>query len=189
MEMLAEQLEIVHRQWTEDGFDFEGKHYTLENGTALPRPVQQPHPPLLVGGAGRRGTLEPAVRWADEYNTTFPTDDEVVERRRRLLEECERQGREPLRFSLMTMCIVGGDAAEFEERARRIYDLSPRQSSFADWLRERRTGGILGTVDEVVERLQRLESLGVDGVMLQHLRHEDLDSVALIGREIASAVE
>jgi F420-dependent oxidoreductase-like protein len=188
MEMLAEQLEIVHRQWTEDGVDFAGTHYTLESSTALPKPVQQPHPPLIVGGAARRGTLEPAVRWADEYNTTFPTDNEVVERRRRLLEECERQDRDPLRFSLMTMCIVGRDAAEFEERARWIYDLSPRQATFDDWLRERRTGGILGTVDEVVERLRRLASLGVDGVMLQHLRHDDLDSVALIGREIAPAV-
>src|SRR3954465_10381517 len=155
MESLAEQLEIVHRQWTEDGFDFSGKHYVLESSTALPKPVQQPHPPLIVGGGARRGTLEPAVRWADEYNTTFPTDDEVVERRRRLLEECERQGREPLRFSLMTMCIVGTDAAEFEERARCLYDQSPRQASFDEWLRERRAGGILGTVDEVVERLQR----------------------------------
>jgi F420-dependent oxidoreductase-like protein len=188
MEMLAEQLEIVHRQWTEDGFDFAGKHYALENSTALPKPVQQPHPPIIVGGAARHGTLRAAVRWADEYNTTFPTDDEVVERRRRLREECERQGREPLPFSLMTMCIVGKDAAEFEERARWIYAASPRQASFDEWLRERRTGGILGSVDEVVERLQRLASLGVDGVMLQHLRHDDLAGVELIGREIAPAI-
>jgi F420-dependent oxidoreductase-like protein len=188
MEMLAEQLEIVHRQWTEDGFDFAGKHYTLANSAALPKPVQQPHPPLIVGGGGKRGTLAPAVRWADEYNTTFPTDDDVVERRRRLLEECERQGREPLRLSVMTMCIVGRDAAEFAERARRVYELSPRQTSFDDWVSERRTGGILGTVDEVVERLQGLESLGVDGVMLQHLCHDDLDSVALIGRELVPAL-
>ena len=188
MEMLAEQIEIVHRQWTEDGFDFAGRHYALESSTALPKPVQQPHPPLIVGGGGKRGTLVPAVRWADEYNTTFPTDDEVVERRRRLLEECERQGREPLRFSLMTMCIVGRDAAEFEARARGIYELVPRQASFDDWLRERRAGAIVGSIDEVVERLKRLESLGVDGVMLQHLRHDDLDSVALIGRELVPAL-
>src|SRR4051812_25147625 len=156
MESLAEQLEIVHRQWTEDGFDFSGKHYVLESSTALPKPLQQPHPPLIVGGAGRSGTLEPAVRWADEYNTTFPRDDEaLVDRRRRLLEECERQGSEPLRFSVMTMCVVGANATDFAERARWIYDLSPRQASFDDWLRERRAGGILGTVDEVVERLQR----------------------------------
>jgi F420-dependent oxidoreductase-like protein len=188
MELLAEQLEIVHRQWTDDAFDFDGEHYAIEDGDAQPKPVQEPHPPLIVGGAARRGTLEPAVRWADEYNTTFPTDGEIAARRARLLEECERQGREPLRFSIMTMCIVGGDDADFEARARAVYDLAPRQASFGDWLAERPRAAILGTVDEVVERLKRLESLGVDGVMLQHLRHDDLESVELIGRQLAPAV-
>jgi F420-dependent oxidoreductase-like protein len=188
MELLAEQIEIVHRQWAEDAFDFAGRHYTLKNSTALPKPVQQPHPPLLVGGSGRAGTIGPAVRWADEYNTTFPTEDEIVARRRRLLDECERQGREPLRFSLMTMFIVGTDKAEFTERARRVYELGQRDAGFDEWLAGRRERAILGTVDEAVARLQRLAELGVDGVMLQHLRHDDLESVALIGRELAPAV-
>jgi F420-dependent oxidoreductase-like protein len=188
MEMLAEQIEIVHRQWTEDSFDFEGRHYKLERSTALPKPVQRPHPPLIVGGAARAGTLVPAVRWADEYNTTFPTDEEVEERRRRLLEECERQGREPLRFSIMTTCIVGADKAEFIERARGVYGLRTREASFEDWLEGQRGGAILGSVDQVLTRLRRLASLGVDGVMLQHLRHDDLESVALMGRELVPAV-
>jgi F420-dependent oxidoreductase-like protein len=188
MEMLAEQIEIVHRQWTEESFDFDGLHYQLKQSTALPKPVQRPRPPLIVGGAARAGTLGPAVRWADEYNTTFPTDDEVQERRRRLLEECERQGREPLRFSVMTTCIVGADRAEFTERARGVYGLTQRDAAFDDWLAGQREGAILGTVDEVVARLQRLAALGVDGVMLQHLRHDDLESVALIGRELVPAV-
>jgi alkanesulfonate monooxygenase SsuD/methylene tetrahydromethanopterin reductase-like flavin-dependent oxidoreductase (luciferase family) len=88
----------------------------------------------------------------------------------------------------MTMCIVGIDAAEYEERARGVYDLAPRQAHFDDWLRDRRRSAILGSVEQVVDHLKRLESLGVDGVMLQHLRHDDLDSVRLIGREIAAAV-
>jgi F420-dependent oxidoreductase-like protein len=188
MELLAEQLEIVHRQWTEDAVDFDGRHYGLEHGNALPKPVQQPHPPLIVGGAARRGTLVPAVCWADEYNTTFPTEAEVVARRRRLVEECERQGREPLPFSVMTMCIVGTDAADFERRARAVYELAPRDAGFDEWLDARRAGAILGTVDEVVDHLRRLAALGVDGVMLQHLQHEDLEAVELIGREIAPAV-
>ena len=188
MEMLAEQIEIIHRQWTEESFDFEGRHYRLKQSTALPKPVQEPHPPLIVGGAGRSGTLGPAVNWADEYNTTFPTESEVQERRRLLLETCEKQGREPLRFSIMTTCIVGADHAEFIERARRVHALQPRQAGFDDWLSGQREGAILGTVDEVAARLQRLAALGVDGVMLQHLRHDDLESVALIGRELAPAV-
>jgi F420-dependent oxidoreductase-like protein len=188
MEMLSEQLEIVHRQWTEDSFDFDGRHYRLEGSAALPKPVQQPHPPLIVGGAARAGTLGPAVRWADEYNTTFPTDDELIARRARLVAECERQGREPLRFSLMTMCIVGDDEAEFTERARGVYELGGRDAEFDEWLAARRGSAIVGTVDEVITRLQQLAEMGVDGVMLQHLRHDDLESVALIGRKIAPAV-
>ena len=68
--IFAEQLEIVARSWTEDRLDFEGQHYRLRGLTALPRPVQQPHPPLIVGGSAKPGTLRPAARWADEYNTT-----------------------------------------------------------------------------------------------------------------------
>ena len=57
--MFAEQLEIVHRLWTEERVDFHGEHYTLENAPGLPKPVQQPHPPLIVGGSGTRGTASP----------------------------------------------------------------------------------------------------------------------------------
>ena len=71
LEMLGEQLEIVHRLWTEQRVDFRGRHYMLENAPGLPRPVQRPHPPLLVGGSGTRGTAEPAAQFADEYNCPF----------------------------------------------------------------------------------------------------------------------
>ncbi len=93
-----------------------------------------------------------------------------------------------LRFSIMTTCVVGGDRAEFTERARAVYGLGQRDAGFEDWLAGQRRGAILGTVDEVAERLQRLAALGVDGVMLQHLRHDDLESVELIGRELVPAV-
>ena len=50
VEMLAEQVEIVHRLWTEERVDFRGRHYTLEDAPAQPQAVQRPRPPLLVGG-------------------------------------------------------------------------------------------------------------------------------------------
>jgi F420-dependent oxidoreductase-like protein len=120
LEVFAEQLEIVHRQWTEEAFGFEGHHYRLEDCRALPKPIQEPHPPLIVGGSAGRGTVEPAVRWADEYNTTFALVETLRERRRTLDEACERAGRDPatLRFSVMTTCVVGADRAELRsERA------------------------------------------------------------------------
>ena len=188
MELLAEQIEIVHRQWTEDGFDFDGRQYTLESSTALPRPVQQPHPPLIVGGGGKRGTLVPAARWADEYNTTFVSPEECRERRARVVEACKREGRAPIVFSLMTACCVGRTRAEALERARRRLERSGRgDGDPAELLADE--ASLVGTVDDVVGRLRAYREAGVERVFLQHLDHSDLDMVSLIGEEIVPAFE
>jgi F420-dependent oxidoreductase-like protein len=185
VERFAEQLEIVHRQWTEDSFDFAGRHYRLEGCRALPKPLQSPHPPLIVGGAAKRGTVDPAVRWADEYNTTFASVETLRERRRALDEACGRAGRDPasLGFSLMTTCVVAGDEAELRERARRVVATTGGSSPEA-FLAENRGTGVVGTVEDAREHLRALEDVGVERVFLQHLDHRDLEMVELIGSEL-----
>jgi alkanesulfonate monooxygenase SsuD/methylene tetrahydromethanopterin reductase-like flavin-dependent oxidoreductase (luciferase family) len=174
LRLLAEQLETVRGQWTD--------------GPAEPKPVQKPHPPLIVGGSAGRGTTEPAARFADEYNTLLAGADECARRRRRLDEACERVGRDPatMRFSLMTGCLVGSDEAELRERARRLLARRGEEGGDPDGLVARyRERGVAGTPDEVVDRLQELEEAGrVERVMLQHLQHDDLETVALIAREV-----
>jgi F420-dependent oxidoreductase-like protein len=186
VDVFAEQLEIVHRSWKESRYSFDGKHYRVRDLDARPKPVQQPHPPLIVGGSGRRRSLELAARWADEYNTPFPTDDQARERRDAWRAAWERAGREPgaARFSVMTGLVVGADRSEFEERAARVGERTGRAAS-ADGLPE---AWVVGTVDQAIERLRGLADLGVDRVMLQHLVHEDLDVVALIGRQLTAAL-
>src|SRR5205085_7963106 len=71
MEALGEQLEIVHRSWTEAAFSFEGRHHALSECQALPKPLQRPHIPLIVGGVAGPKSAALAARWADEYNTIF----------------------------------------------------------------------------------------------------------------------
>jgi alkanesulfonate monooxygenase SsuD/methylene tetrahydromethanopterin reductase-like flavin-dependent oxidoreductase (luciferase family) len=179
VERFGEQLEIVHRQLhEEEPFDFHGKHYTLLQCDARPKPVQRPLP-LVVGGAAKPGTARPAARFASEYNTTFPTVEEARERRARLDEFCAEVGRDPatLPLSIMTMCIVGRDRPEVEERLRAL--------GRDPWKPE---ASLIGTVDEVVERLREYEAVGVTGVMCQHLLHRDLEMVELLGRELAPAV-
>lgn len=186
LELFAEQLEIVHRQWTEDSFTFEGKHYRLEDCRALPKPVQDPHPPLIVGGSGGRGTVEPAVRWADEYNTIFADVETLRVRRRRLDRACERAGRDPatLRFSLMTTCVVGSDRGELLERAGRVLERTGGDRDAERFVADTRAGGVVGTVDEAAEKLAALQEAGVERVFLQHLDHSDVEMVELIGREL-----
>jgi len=184
IERFAEQVEIVHRLLHEEGVDFQGEHYRLENAPGLRRPDL----PLLVGGSAKPGTIGPAVRFAAEYNTFFATVDEVRERKAKLDEACVRAGRDPqtLRYSLMAPLVVGEDETSLRESARRTGE---RFGRTADEVLERYgERGPVGTVDRVVERLREVEEIGYDRVMLQHLAHRDLDTVALIGRELAPAL-
>lgn len=188
--MFAEQLEVVHRLWTEERVDFHGEHYTLEDAPALPKPIQQPHPPLLVGGSGGRGTADPAARFADEYNTPFKSPDEFSAVRAKVQAACERAGRDPatMRFSMMTTCLIGATHDEALERARELYGGGPREAAFDDWLAAYRERSLIGSVDEVAARLREYEAAGCGRVMLQHLLHTDLEPVRLIGRELAPAL-
>jgi F420-dependent oxidoreductase-like protein len=182
LEMFAEQLEIVHRLWTEDRVDFRGRHYKLEDAPAQPKPVQQPHPPLLVGGSGTRGTAEPAARFADEYNTPFASPEEFARIRAKVVAACERIGRDPatMRFSTMTGCLIGTTRDEALERARQLYSRMPRDADFDTWLESYSQRSLICSVDEVAERLREYEHAGCEGVMLQHLLHADLEPVRLI---------
>src|SRR5205085_3604638 len=108
MDVLAEQLQIVLGSWTEAPFSFAGQHYRLQGLDARPRPVQQPHPPLIMGGNAGPRSASLAARFADEYNTAFPTVDDVRTRSQKIAEACEKAGREPIPFSAMTGFVVGG---------------------------------------------------------------------------------
>jgi alkanesulfonate monooxygenase SsuD/methylene tetrahydromethanopterin reductase-like flavin-dependent oxidoreductase (luciferase family) len=172
--LLAGQLETVHRHWTEEP-------------RIQPKPVQQPHPPLVMGGAAGPRAARLAARWADEYNTIFAAPEECRERRGRIVEACEREGRSPIVFSLMTACCVGRDRAEALERARRRLERSGRDGDPTELLDD--DASLVGTVDAVVGRLGAYREAGVERVFLQHLDHTDLDMVRLIGEEIVPAFE
>jgi F420-dependent oxidoreductase-like protein len=181
MARFAEQLEIVHRLWSEERVGFNGRYYRLEDAPAQPKPVQQPRPPLIVGGSGTRGTVEPAARFADEYNTTFASPDDFARVRAKVERACESTGR-TLRHSVMTGCLVGETRDDALERARQLYGRVQRDVDFETWLAGYSQRALIGSVDEVATRLHEYERAGCERIMLQHLLHADLEPVALIGR-------
>ena len=190
-DLFAEQVEIVVRTWTEDGFDHTGPAYTLKGQTALPKPVQQPHPPLVLGGTGKPRFAALAARYATEVNTLGARNEELRERKERIDRACVEAGRDPktLIFSVMTACFVGVDRAEAVERVRRFLAVQGGDGDPETLIAERRDRWLVGTVDEVVSRIEELRALGATRVFLQHLDHSDDEMVALIGDQLIPAVE
>ena len=186
-DVFEEQLEIVHRQMTEDRFDHDGTHYQLTGCEARPRPVQSPRVPFVLGGSAGPRAARLAARYADEYNTTFPSLDAVRERKARIDAACEAAGRDPITFSIMTGCLIGRDDAEVRDRAGRLKELSGADGDLDHWLDGLRHEWVIGTLDEAATRLHAYQEAGVARFMLQHQLHDDLDMVAVMG-ELAQAV-
>jgi len=190
IDILEEQLQIVFGNWGDETFSFDGQHYTLRDLDAQPKPIQRPRPPLIMGGTGGPRSAALAARFADEYNTPFPTLDQIAERKGRIGEACERAGRGPIPVSIMTGVVLGADAAELRDRAGRLASRNllsrVRGDDDADaFLADPPAGWVVGTIDDAVQQLMALREAGVSRVMCQHLLHDDLEAVALLGDEVA----
>ena len=181
--LFAEQVEVVIRSWTEERFDHEGPAYTLRGQLALPRPVQRPHPPLVLGGTVKPRFAALAARYATEVNTLGAPDDELRERKAALERACAEAGRDPatLGYSVMTACFLGETHTDVADRVAAFLAIRGEAVDAESLIAERRDRWLVGTVDEVVERLHALRALGVRRVLLQHLNHDDDAMVALVG--------
>lgn len=189
-EMLAEQIEIIHRLWTQESTTFRGAHYELEACAALPKPLQRPHPPIIVGGLAKPNTLIPAARFADEYNSPAAPLEELRSRRARLVAACHAAGRDPveLSFSVALPCVIGETYAEVRRREARVVDRIERTEELAWFFEARADTWALGTPKDIIELLLAMDEIGVDRVYLQHHAHDDLDSIALLGSQVLPAV-
>ena len=181
-EVFEEQVEIVTRQFREERFDHDGTHYRLEACEANPKPVQSPSLPLILGGVAGPRSARLAARFADEYNTVFPSLDAVRERKANLDRACDDAGRDPLPLSIMTGCLLGRDEAEVRDRAARLHALSGQDGDLDAWLEGLEGEWIIGTPERATERLAAYAEAGVSRCMLQHQLHDDLDMVALMGQ-------
>lgn len=175
-----EQLAIITGLWTTpagETFSFAGEHYQLTDSPALPKPVQTPRPPILIGGGGAKRTPRLAATYADEFNMPFSSLDDTGAAFDRVRAACEARDRDPgdVVYSAAQVVCVGADEAEVARRAAAI----GREPD------ELRANGAAGTPDEVVARLRSFADLGATRAYLQVLDLSDLDHLALIADEVA----
>jgi len=180
---LEEQLAIITGLWQTpvgERFSFAGTHYTLTDSPALPKPVQSPRPPVIVGGWGRKRTPALAARFADEFNLPFAPLADVRPQIDAAIAACEAAGRDPatMTWSAALVLCCGEDEETFRKRAAAIGQ-EPDQL---------RSTGAAGTVAEVTERLGAYVEAGIERFYLQTLDLADLDHIRLVAAEVAPAL-
>jgi F420-dependent oxidoreductase-like protein len=180
---LEEQLAIITGLWATDvgaTFDFAGEHYSLANSPALPKPVQMPRPPIIVGGHGRKVTPRLAATFADEFNVPFAPYEVCRSQYGLVAEACVAIDRDPesiIRSAALVVC-CGRDEDEVARRA----------SNIGREVEELSENGLTGTPAQVVERILHFGALGVSRLYLQILDMKDLDHVRLIAADVLPAV-
>jgi F420-dependent oxidoreductase-like protein len=180
---LEEQLQAILGLWTTpagETFSASGAFYSFVDSPALPKPVQQPHPPLIMGGSGARRTPHLAARYAQEFNAPFLSPADARTQYERVAEACRAIGRDPatLRRSFAVTTCCGRDDAEVAKRA-----------VASGWtVEDLRKHGACGTPAEVAERLGEWGDAGAETAYLQLLDPSDLDHIELLGSALAPLV-
>ena len=106
-----EGVEIIVDLLTKDWTDFDGEHYTITHARCEPKPVQQPHPPITIGGKGPKRTLRAVARWAQQWNAITASVEEWQGLKGVLADHCATIGRDPaeIECSVNVMVPVDGD--------------------------------------------------------------------------------
>jgi len=178
-----EQLAIITGLWSTPAgqtFSYDGAYYSLTNSPALPKPVQRPKVPVIIGGGGARRTPALAARYADEFNAAFLSVEDAAAAFERVRAACAEAGRDPasMTFSAAHVTVCGKDEAELARRAAAIgRDLD-----------ELRSTGLVGTPSEIVDRIGGYAKAGATTVYLQILDLADLDHLDLLASEVLAQV-
>lgn len=182
IEQLAESVKIIKAMWTEEKPSFEGTHYEIKDAYCNPKPVQKPHPPIIIGGAGEKHLLRVVAELADEWNCPA-NHAEAYERKLEVLKNhCEAAGRNPdeIKISQQTVCVLVGDEARLSEKlqkARRRYGF------FGDIEKI----GIVGTPDQCIKRIKENEEKGITKYTIFFSDIMNHDTLTFFAKEVMSA--
>jgi F420-dependent oxidoreductase-like protein len=178
--MLRESVEIVRSMWTERETTYKGKHYEVVRAHCDPKPLQQPHPPIWIGGGGEQLTLRVVARLADCSN--FGGSPDEWQRKRDILHgHCAAVGRDPdeIRMTWSPELLIRDDESEL----RAVHDRRGWGPSFDDW----RASNLIGSVDEVAEKVQRYVALGCRGIIPWCVDYPSTESMELFAQHVVPA--
>jgi F420-dependent oxidoreductase-like protein len=182
LQQLDEALQICKLMWTEEKATFHGKHFRVQEAWCNPKPVQKPHPPIMVGGGGEKVLLRIVAKHADRWNFGG-TFDEFRTKLAVLESHCRAIGRDPATIEKSWFGNIVIEADE-ERLQRRLAKRAQRLGAAADQLQDRM---IVGTPAAVIRRIQEFVAIGVTHFVAMFGRVDQLGSTELFGREVIPA--
>jgi len=179
---MREALDLILRLWQEEApVTFEGKHYASHQALCRPHPVQQPHPPLWLGETPDEMMLTAAAELADGWNSTPVTVDELRQRLARVGAACAAAGRDlsDLELSLETQILIAPTRARVTELLEHAAALGDAAQSATVNPAEMEDRWLVGTPDEIIDRIQDYRALGISHFMLWFMDYPSMDGVRL----------
>ena len=178
-----EQLAVITGLWSTpagETFSYDGQYYPVIDSAGLPKPVQSPKPPIIIGGGGKRRTPALAARYADEFNAGFTSVDDTATLFGRVREACTAEGRDPssMTLSIAQVTCSGKDEAELARRAAAI----------GRDVEELRANGLAGSPAEIVDKIGRFAETGATTVYLQVLDLSDLGHLEQLAADVLPQV-
>ncbi len=190
-DMLEEQMEILHRLWTDaEGWSFSGAHWQVRDAKRHGEVARggRRHPHVIFGGKGRPRMARLVAKYGDEFNLISASPEGASKAYARVRSACAEIDRDAdeIVYSAMTGVLVADTESDLRARVADLLQTIGQADADGDaWLAERRSRWVMGTPDEAHERVRALEQAGTERVMLQDFLPRDLEQVSLIGRIFA----
>ena len=179
LKRLEEAVQIIHKMWTEEQISFDGKYYKIRDAFCSPKPVQKPHPPIMIGGAGERVTLKLVAKYADACNL-FGSPETIRTKLGILREHCKSVGRDydSILKTKLGRIIIDNDKEKLQARVAEAFKDVPEQM--------RREYAIFGTAEELQRQIEKFRDVGIDYFIMNLQPERQIEDLEIVGREIVN---
>lgn len=177
LQRLEEAVQIIQRMWTEKQVNFDGRFYTIRDAFCEPKPIQKPHPPILIGGAGERETLRIVAKYADACNL-FGSPNTIRSKLQILRNHCKRVGRDYdaiLKTKLGTV-IIDDDLDRLQRR------IAERFKDFPENMRSEMI--TYGRPDDVHRQIEAFREAGIEYFITNFEPERELEALDLFGNTV-----
>jgi len=183
IEQLDESLTIIKKMWQKEKSSFKGKHYSIKNAICSPKPIQNPHPPIMVGGAGQK-LIAVAAKHATRYNHPFGTPEILQSKIEMLKIQCKKINRNfgDIENSVLLRVLVGKDNDDIKQI---VTQLKKKNESILEFIMRSKDSIALGTPDEVIEYLGKYVNIGISYFIVNFIGlSNSLEMLSLFSKKV-----